>query len=61
MVVEPPSCRDDIEQCRFTLYKNPHEVPAAVRELLGETGPTVDKPLGSAGPEPNRRVHHDTR
>ena len=47
MVVEPPSYPDETAQCRFTLYKDPREVPAAAYERLGETKPAADTPLGS--------------
>ncbi len=56
MVVEPPSYPDETAQCRFTLYKDPREVPAAVYERLGETKPAADTPLGSTGRGPNREI-----
>ena len=56
MVVEPPSYRDDVAQCRFTLYKDPREVPAAAYERLGETKPAADTPLGSTGRTLDREV-----
>ena len=56
MVVEPPSYPDETAQCRFTLYKDPRDVPSSAYERLGETKPAADTPLGSAARGPNREV-----
>ncbi len=57
MVVEPPSYPNETAQCRFTLYKDPREVPASAYERLGETKPAPDTALGSTGRgRPHREV-----
>lgn len=48
-VVEPPTYPGNTERCRWTMYKDPRNVPDWVYERSGERKPAADQPLGSAG------------
>lgn len=49
-VVDPPLWPNDGDAvCRWTVYRAPELVPAAVYERLGFAKPGPDEPLGSAG------------
>lgn len=49
-VVDPPLYPNDGDAvCRWTVYRSPELVPAAVYERLGYTKPAPGAPLGSAG------------
>lgn len=47
-VVEPPVYPDHTKVCKWTMYKNPRNVPEWVYERMGEKKPLQDEPLGSA-------------
>lgn len=48
-VVDPPSYPHHANaKCRYTIYKNPRDVPAEVYARLGLAKPASDQPLGSA-------------
>ena len=48
-VVEPPLAGDRTGRCYWTIYRDLRDVPASYYESLGETKPTGEAPLGSAG------------
>jgi len=55
-VVEPPTYPANTEKCRWTMYRNPRDVPEWVYERSGERKPSADEPLGSASrPLPETR------
>jgi hypothetical protein len=47
-VVEPPLAGDPGGRCTWTIYRDLRAVPASYYEMLGETKPAADAPLGSA-------------
>jgi hypothetical protein len=47
-VVEPPTYPDNTTRCRWTMYRDPRDVPASAYARMGEVKPAPDQPLGSA-------------
>jgi hypothetical protein len=46
-VVEPPQYPHKTDKCRWTMYRDPRDVPAWVYERSGHVKPGPDEPLGS--------------
>ena len=55
-VVDSPVYPGNVEQCKWTMYRNPRDVPAAVYERMAETKPGADEELGSATREARKPI-----
>ena len=57
-VIEPPTVGDKEGRCRWTMYRDLRDIPAAAYEAMGEHKPAPDEPLGSAS-RPNARAKRE--
>lgn len=46
-IVDPPTYPDSRSRCRWTMYRDPRDVPAEIYARMGERKPAPNEPLGS--------------